>query len=176
MGRLSYNSGMVFPGHIAAAYLAAHYGKLDERVAFVAAVFPDAIDKTARYVLHLTPNGRVPAHSLLVLAATTVLVWLVWRRRPLTLAWVAGYASHLLADLLTDLLQYGGNFDFLLWPIVPPSASRYSTLFGSVIDYGAGVYLLELAVCAWAIVVALRARRMYRLSHRRSIGPESADT
>jgi len=153
---------MILPGHLAAGYLAAHYAKLDEKVALVAAVFPDVVDKTCRYVLHLTPNGRIPMHSLIGLLLTTGLIWLILRRQRIALAWAAGYGSHLMADVLTDVLQYGGRLEYLAWPFARGQVSQYTTLFGSVLDYVIWVFLAEGLVCVWALVIFWRGRRRER--------------
>jgi hypothetical protein len=154
---------MILPGHLAAGYLAAHYAKLDERVAMVAAIFPDLVDKTGRYVLHVTPNGRVPMHAALSLLITTALIWLLTRQGPMAWAWAAGYASHLCMDVLTDIIQYGSGLDYLLWPFRAAVASRYSQIYGSIFDYVVWVFVAEGLVTAWGLAVfVLKRRRLQR--------------
>jgi len=153
---------MILPGHLAAGYLAAHYAKLDEKAALMAAIFPDAVDKTGRYILRLTPSGRVPAHALLSMLLATLAVALLFKRRTVVLGWFAGYASHLCMDTLTDIVQWGGGLDYLLWPFRDAVTSRYTTLLGSVQDYVMWVFLLEGLVTAWGAFVWLKSRRNER--------------
>ncbi len=65
---------MVLPGHIAAAVLCHRYLKIDLRLALVASLLPDLVDKTLYHVLRWVPGSRVPMHTLLALLATTALV------------------------------------------------------------------------------------------------------
>jgi len=162
---------MILPGHLAAGYLAAHYAKLDERVALVAAIFPDFVDKTGRYVLHVTPNGRVPMHAVLSLFITTALIWLIARQRSVAWAWAAGYATHLCMDVLTDLIQYGSGLDYLLWPFRPALVSRYTQIYGSILDYVAWVFVAEGLVTIWGLAVFLVGRRR----RRRTLQPAAVE-
>jgi len=162
---------MIFPGHIASAYLAAHYGRLDERAALIAAVAPDIVDKSVRYLLWLTPNGRIPLHSLLVAAGLSLLVWLLFRRRPaIVLGWLAGYATHLLADVITDAIHWGPHFEYLLWPLLPAQTSRYLTIYSRLLDQNLLAFALEAIVTAWGAAVFWRVWRA-----RRAAGQPASD-
>lgn len=95
---------MILPGHVAAPVLASRVVDVERRLAVVAGVAPDLIDKFAYYVLHVTRWTRLPAHSPLILALSTAAVALAgrlhrgdWRW---AWAWLAGYGLHLLCDLI----------------------------------------------------------------------------
>ena len=64
---------------------------------FIASLFPDMVDKTIGYLLHLMPNGRHYSHNLFSLIGFSLLVTCLWGR-PTGYAWFAGYLGHLLAD------------------------------------------------------------------------------
>ena len=108
---------MIFPGHVAASLLCHRYLKVDLRVALVAGITPDLIDKGLYYGLHLVPNSRVPMHTLLGWSVSTMLViaiaWTFYRPlvRAWGAAWFVGYGAHLLCD--SPLV--GGKLPFL-WP------------------------------------------------------------
>lgn len=95
---------MILPGHVAAPVLASRYLNIDCRLAVIAGLMPDLVDKSLLYVLHVTQWGRVPAHSLAALGASTLSVALAGRvlRRDWRwgASWVVGYSLHLLCDLL----------------------------------------------------------------------------
>lgn len=150
---------MILPGHLAAGYLAAHYAKLDEKVALVAAIAPDVVDKTAHYLLRVTPTGRVPLHSLLGFSLVVLLVMGITRNRAIVWAWALGHLSHLLMDSLTDLIQYGASPEYLLWPVGPAQLPRYATIFGSVLDYVIWAFVVEGLVTVWGILAFVRARQ-----------------
>ena len=69
---------MSLPGHGAAAYLAQRLLKTERQATCAACMFPDLVDKPVRWLLRRTPNDRIPAHTALVCAATTLGV-LRWR-------------------------------------------------------------------------------------------------
>ncbi len=106
---------MIFPGHVAAPILASRCLDIDRRLAVAAGLAPDLVDKFAFYVLHATLWTRIPAHSLLALAASSVAVGLagLLRQRSLRWArsWLAGYALH----FLCDLMPHEGALPWL-WP------------------------------------------------------------
>ena len=58
---------MYFPGHISLSYLSSHYLWTSLKVALIAGLFPDVVDKVAYYVHKITPSAHVPAHTLAVL-------------------------------------------------------------------------------------------------------------
>lgn len=103
---------MFITGHAASALLAARRWDLDLKMILIANQFPDVVDKSAKHVLGLVPYGRLPAHTLLVLALTTAVVFLLDRRmrkaNRWVIAWVAGYGLHLAGDF-ADMVP-------LLWP------------------------------------------------------------
>ncbi len=95
---------MIFPGHVAAPVLASRYLDIDRRLAVLAAVVPDLVDKSAYYVLHISHWTRLPAHAPIVFLALSLAVALAgrllrgnWRWG---IAWLAGYGLHLLCDLI----------------------------------------------------------------------------
>lgn len=110
---------MILPGHIAASVLCHRYLKVDLRIALLAGITPDVVDKVLYYGFHVTPSSRVPMHTLLSWLVSTVLLLLiayisgkgaihVWPG-----AWFAGYGAHLLCD--SPLV--GGALPFL-WPLI----------------------------------------------------------
>ena len=123
---------MILPGHVACAVLCRRYLRCDLRLALAASLLPDVIDKLLYHVLHITPNSRLPMHTLLAWLASTALVafiaWLVGKGwglggrgwgsaiapNPYTLylvPWFLAYGLHLLCD--SPLA--GGDVPFL-WP------------------------------------------------------------
>lgn len=103
---------MFITGHLAASTLAARRWDLDLRFALAAALFPDVVDKTCRYLLGIVPSGRIPSHTLLMVGLTTAAVALWGRRRgrvrPWVTAWLVGYGLHLACDVASQVP--------LLWP------------------------------------------------------------
>ena len=144
---------MILPGHLAAGYLAARYTRSDPRAALAAGIFPDVVDKTARYVLHISPSGRLPAHSIFFGIFSTLVVGALTCRRQVVRGWAAGYATHLLSDVSSDLLNAGDQFGYLIWPLVPAPAPRYRTLFSSILAYSVWAHVLEVAASVWALAV-----------------------
>ena len=124
---------MILPGHVAASILCHRHLKVDLRVALVAGVIPDVIDKLLYYGPHLVPSSRVPMHTLLAWGVSTLLVALIERLVaalrinegygalpgsgkgrggvpfPWAVAWGVGYGAHLLCD--SPLV--GGKIPFL---------------------------------------------------------------
>ena len=95
---------MILPGHVAAPVLASRYLNIDCRLAVIAGLMPDLVDKPLLYVLHVTQWGRVPAHSLLALGASTLGV---------ALAGVMGGLESEVTAATTDILLESANFDFI---------------------------------------------------------------
>ena len=98
---------MNIPGHIAIA-LVQHrlppYGRFfrGNGKEFVlplltASLFPDIVDKTIGYILHLMPNGRHYAHNIFSLMASSLLMTLIWGKVA-GYGWFTGYLGHLLSD------------------------------------------------------------------------------
>jgi hypothetical protein len=93
---------MNIPGHLAIGLAQHQLPPLARRKRtliplLIASLFPDLVDKTIGYGLHLMPNGRHYAHNIFSLAGTTLLVMGLGGRR-VGLAWGLGYLGHLLAD------------------------------------------------------------------------------
>jgi hypothetical protein len=84
---------MILPGHIAASVLGHRYLKLDLRLALVAGLFPDVVDKLAYYVLRVVPSSRLPSHTLLVWLLSTLLVTLAAALWPTVHLWTTSWAS-----------------------------------------------------------------------------------
>ena len=106
---------MILPGHVAASVLCHRYLKAELRVALIAGVIPDVVDKLLYHVFRLVPSSRVPMHTLVAWVTSTLLVatvaWLVPRGqvRGWAVAWLLSYGAHLLCD--SPLL--GGELPFL---------------------------------------------------------------
>lgn len=84
-------------GHIAVSLLEHRFLRTELAPTLIGGLFPDIVDKTMCQVLHITPSGRMWAHTLLGLAVSTSLVRVV--RGPKTArAWALGYTGHLVAD------------------------------------------------------------------------------
>lgn len=110
---------MIFPGHIAASLLCHRHLNLDLRLALVAAVIPDLVDKLAYYGLHIVPSSRVPMHTLVAWLGSTLLVLLAaWVcRRPALRAWGFSWFLSYGAHLLCDSPLVAGKLPFL-WPFL----------------------------------------------------------
>lgn len=86
------------------------------------ALLPDLVDKPLSWVFGLVPQGYGVAHSLLVavsLGIGTVVLARQGGRRLLGIAFVVGYWSHLLGDVLFGWLRSSPYaFGRVLWPFV----------------------------------------------------------
>jgi len=87
---------MIF-GHLAVSALLHHYLDADLKTVVAGGVFPDVVDKTLCQVLHVTPSGRMYAHTLLSVAISTTMVSMIWGKQKAR-AWALGYLGHLAAD------------------------------------------------------------------------------
>ena len=145
---------MIFPGHVAAAYLAARALGTDRRAGMAACMFPDLIDKPVRWLFRLTPNDRIPAHTLLACLLTYLGMRHLWGRR-VAQGWLAGYGAHLLCDQANAHLNPGRLY--LWWPF-----KRYKMHVGptgldsSLNDFTPASLVLEgsvvtLALAAWLL-------------------------
>ena len=105
---------MIFPGHVAAAGLAARLLKAEPRAALAASMFPDLVDKPVRWLFRRTPNDRIPAHTFLGWALTTALAALLFGRVAAR-GWCVGYAAHLACDEVNAHLNPGRIYFW--WPI-----------------------------------------------------------
>lgn len=82
------------------------------------AIVPDLVDKTLSWGLGVFPTGYALGHSVFV-ALPVGLVLLGRYRSRLTTAFVAGYWSHLLGDVLDPLRSGAGVAPArTLWPVV----------------------------------------------------------
>ena len=101
--------GLDPPGEVATVSLA------------VGTLIPDLIDKPLSWGLAAFPSGYALGHSILVAIPIGVLIWVLGARTGsrVTLPFVLGYWSHLVADVL-DPLRYGDPplVRRVLWPIV----------------------------------------------------------
>jgi len=159
---------MYFPGHVAVSYLSSRYLKTEVKVAIAAGLFPDLVDKLCYYVFGLTPDARVPTHTLAGLVATLLVVWIVGGlfRGPWLFAysWALAYGLHLIADLLNGSLPF-------LWPFVSYDFIGYASvsenwmhanLFEVVVTI-----IVETCVSLWAFVIWRRQSRVrVRLADR----------
>ena len=89
-------------GHLAVSALLHRYLEVDLKPVLAAGIFPDVVDKLLCQVLHLTPSGRMYAHTLLAAALSTAAVHKVCGRRT-AWAWALGYLAHLVADAEGDV-------------------------------------------------------------------------
>jgi hypothetical protein len=93
---------------------------------------PDLVDKPLSWVFGVFPTGYSVAHSVFVAVPVAVAVALVawrWNRLAVGVAFVVGYWSHLVGDLLVGAVteqQY--VIERVLWPVatLPPYAVRMS--------------------------------------------------
>ena len=108
-------------GHLAISALLHRYLDVDLGASIAGGIAPDIVDKTLCQILHITPSGRMYAHTALGVGLSTAVVWAVRGRRS-ALGWMAGYAAHLAADA-------GGSVPWM-YPFV-----RY--------DFGGGATSLE---------------------------------
>jgi hypothetical protein len=108
----------------------------------VATVLPDLVDKPLSWGLGLFPTGYAVAHSIFLavpLAAAALGLGRKYERLSLGVAFVVGYWSHLLGDVVNPL-RTGDPLDWtrVLWPVV--EAQPYETNRG--LDRGL-LYLRE---------------------------------
>lgn len=122
---------------------------------------PDLVDKPLSWGLGWFPSGYALAHSAFVAVPLGVLVlcggWWVGHRRP-AVAFVVGYWTHLLADVLNPLRN--GNPILprrVLWPVV--EASPYETDMG----LGRGVFYLQEFLAALSTMPPERLLLLYLL-------------
>jgi hypothetical protein len=111
--------------------------------------FPDLVDKPLAWTFGVLPSGHSLAHSLfaaLPLAALAVTIGVVRKNERVGAAFALGYLSHLPGDVFYPVLVGGEpNYGFLLWPIVPASASEASVGFAEMVRLLFGRYVERLA-------------------------------
>lgn len=139
-------------------------------VVVVASVLPDLVDKPLSWGVEWFPTGYSIAHSAFTLAAIAVVVLALRRRGTgrLAVAFLVGYGSHLLGDVVYPLLSGEGlAFRRVLWPLVslPPYGERlgpFSRTFLYLRRYveagldgdgstavAAGLALVLVVLCLW---------------------------
>lgn len=138
---------MLLPGHIAAPYLLRQGFRFDLGFAMAASLFPDLVDKTLAWFLHVTPYGRYLAHNLTALAVTTLVVWAIFKRKA-AVSWLIGYAVHLALDL--------GSYLPLLWPWID---FQFPTDYRFRFTYMPYTHTAEIIITLIAIRVWVKNRR-----------------
>ncbi|SEW03629.1 metal-dependent hydrolase [Natrinema salifodinae] len=158
-------------GHLAVAYLLytivthRRFGRTPRAIPAIAVAIgsqtPDLIDKPLAWNFGILPGGRTLAHSLFVVALLVPAVLVLadrLDRRPVGVAFLLGYCSHLLADIPPAV--FSGEFAYaayLLWPAVeqPPEDPVAGILDAFLHYYAMGPYewlqfgLLAVAAIAW---------------------------
>jgi len=152
---------MILPGHLAASFLAHRYLRADLPVALVAGILPDVLDKGLYYLTRLTPNSRVPSHTLLAWVVSSLVLlglgWLIGRRAVWGYSWFAGYGLHLLCDSpLTS-----GDLPFL-YPFRTYTFTSSGFPLDWLLDFPDwpwAVIFLETALVLFTLALELRQRR-----------------
>jgi hypothetical protein len=148
---------VIFPGHVAAAYLASKATRADMRGALAASMFPDLIDKPVRWILRLTPNDRIPMHSLLGWMSSSALALALCGRRKAQ-GWWVGYGAHLLCDEINAHLNPGRIYFW--WPFRRYAMHRGPTgLQSSLGDFRSASLVVEGLVAAIGSLVWALGRR-----------------
>lgn len=88
---------MFLTGHLGTSYLLHRLGGVNLQFAMAASIGPDLVDKGLK-ICGLLATGRHVGHSLWALGMTTAVVFIWWGTGK-GMAWLAGYAGHLLVDL-----------------------------------------------------------------------------
>ena len=104
---------MILLGHVAAASLTSRALKTDLRAGLAVSMFPDMVDKPIRWLFRLTPNDRIPAHTLLACTVSSLFVRFLFGQR-FAQGWVVGYGTHLLCDEINAHLNPGRIYFW--WP------------------------------------------------------------
>jgi hypothetical protein len=144
---------MIFLGHVAAASLAAKAFGTDLRAGLAVSMFPDLIDKPVRWVFRLTPNDRIPAHTLLGWTLSTAVALALFGRR-FARGWAVGYGSHLLCDEVNAHLNPGRIYFW--WPFRRYAMHTGPTgLKSSLNDFSPASLVVEGAVVLCALWVWL---------------------
>lgn len=154
---------MILPGHLAGAWLAARALRADMAGAMAAAMFPDVVDKPLRWRLGVTPNDRIPAHTLLGWGlTTTVVAWACGGRR--AVGWAVGYGAHLLGDQVNAHLNPGRLYPG--WPFVRYRMYGGPTSLGSSLrDFGRASLAFEALVTAAGVWTFWRAYKRRKRCH-----------
>ena len=137
---------MILPGHVAAAVLAASGLHANLRGSLAASMFPDLVDKPLRWLWHVTPNDRIPAHSLLGCVLSTLGAWTLGGRS-FGRGWLVGYGAHLACDELNAHLNPGRIYFW--WPFRRYTMHRGPTgLSSSLNDFSPASVMVEAAITA----------------------------
>ncbi|HUV93792.1 MAG TPA: metal-dependent hydrolase [Anaerolineae bacterium] len=148
---------MILPGHVAAAYLAATALGTDRPAGLVASLFPDLVDKPVRWLFRLTPNDRIPAHTLLVCMLTWLATHLLLGQG-FSRGWLVGYGAHLLCDQANAHLNPGRLY--LWWPFRRYKMHTGPTGLGSSLsDFSPASLVLEGGVVVLGVATWLLRRR-----------------
>jgi membrane-bound metal-dependent hydrolase YbcI (DUF457 family) len=115
---------------------------------------PDLIDKPLAWTFEILPSGRSLGHSLLFAALLGAVVWTLGKRydrRPAALAFLIGYLTHVIVDVLPAVRA--GQWEIvgtLLWPVLP------AYVYPGELDRGILEFLLalEFAALPWKGIVA----------------------
>jgi len=110
-------------GYLLAVPLLARFGLEDDYVALAALAvgtqLPDLVDKPLAWTFDVMPYGRAAMHSLLVLGVASVLVSAVLRSVRVGVPLLAGWATHLVGDVVYPLADGAvGDVTFLAWPLL----------------------------------------------------------
>jgi hypothetical protein len=132
-------------GHLAVSVLQHRYLKADLVPVVIAGIFPDVVDKSMCYVLHVVPSGRTWGHTLLSMGLSTITVSLIWGRR-FGYSWALGYIGHLLGDFGSALPWF---YPFRPYEFPPSSLSLWTIIRRFLANPPA--LLFELALSVWAI-------------------------
>ncbi|WP_338742059.1 metal-dependent hydrolase [Haloplanus salilacus] len=155
---------MLFPTHLAAAYVLGERWDLSAPLLVAGAALPDLVDKPAA-MLNLVDLYQTAGHSLAVLAAGFAVVFL---RRAWTPLWL-GWASHLALDAVHMIVNgRPGDLLFLAWPTIThvPAVSLPPVAFAR--HYvGTPSFALEFVV--WGVLAAMLLGRR-RPTKRRDCG------
>lgn len=148
---------MIFPGHVAAAILASRATSTDLGGSLAASMFPDLVDKPVRWILRVTPNDRIPAHTLLGWLLTALVARVIGGQR-FARGWLVGYGSHLLCDEINAHLNPGRIYP--LWPFVRYRMHTGPTgLSSSLDDFSPASLVVEGGVVLLAAGALVRGAR-----------------
>jgi hypothetical protein len=145
---------LLFPTHLAAAYVLGERWDLSVPLLVAGAALPDLIDKPAA-TLGIVDLYQTAGHSLLVLVMGFVVVFV---RRAWTPFWL-GWASHLALDAVHMLLN-GRPADvlFLTWPLIEHVPAVDLPPIEFAVHYlGTPSFYAEFVV--WGALAALLLRR-----------------
>ncbi len=143
-------------GHLAVAALQHRYTKSALVPVTAAAVFPDAVDKVAHYVLGYNATGRMWGHTLIAAGLTSLVVLRLFGRHNAA-SWALGYLSHLLFDIegTVPWLAPFVTYEFA------PHRGFFEALWGNLTR---PMIVVEIALAVWATIVIRQEIEAGRLS------------